>query len=332
MVPHFPSDFPSPPPGRLGWPWTVSVPSLIDISPARSPLPRISIVTPSFNQAAFLEETIRSVLLQGYPNLEYIVIDGGSTDGSVEIIRKYERWLAYWVSEPDLGQADAINKGLRRCSGEFMGWLNSDDCLLPSALQQMAARFRTNPSAQIICGFRRTMLRRPAVKQVGVHLPPDKYTLSRVCYIAQETTYWRRSVWNQVGELDPSLHFALDYDLWQRMLAKDYSFHLLPRFLGAFRIHPDSKGSRRQDLRKQELARICQRYLGRDTGERELQLEINGRWWRRTMLLHVLGRMGLLDRPAWADIIVSRLALCEREIPSVSHAPAFLVKYPSPFQ
>lgn len=100
--------------------------------PDGKPWPKISIVTPSFNQGQYIEETIRSILLQGYPNLEYIVIDGGSTDGAVDVIRKYEKWLTYWVSEPDKGQADAINKGLERCTGEIFNWINSDDILLPN--------------------------------------------------------------------------------------------------------------------------------------------------------------------------------------------------------
>src|SRR5262245_29806610 len=123
------SDLPSPPPNRQGWPWTQEGAPRLDGTPGEC-WPRISIVTPSYNQGRFLEETIRSVLLQGYPDLEYIVIDGGSADDSVEIIRKYERWLSFWVSERDRGQVDAINKGLRRCSGVLRNWLNSDDFLL----------------------------------------------------------------------------------------------------------------------------------------------------------------------------------------------------------
>src|SRR5213592_2149932 len=120
-------DLPAPPWGKSGWPWTVESPQLTDTRPDGYPWPRISIVTPSYNQGQFIEETIRSVLLQGYPNLEYIVIDGGSTDESIAILRKYEKWIAHWVSERDKGQSEAINKGFAQATGEIFAWLNSDD-------------------------------------------------------------------------------------------------------------------------------------------------------------------------------------------------------------
>jgi len=295
-------------------------------------LPRISIVTPSFNQAHYLEETIRSVLLQGYPNLEYIVIDGGSTDGSIEIIRKYEPWLAYWISEPDRGQADAINKGFRQSSGQIMNWVNSDDCLLPNALRHVAAHFHAHPTAQIVCGFRRNVLGHARTRRVRAYLRPDKYTLSRICYIAQETTFWRRAVWETVGELDASYRFALDFELWQRILAAGYQFTLMPRFTGLFRLHPDSKGSRWWSVRTEELAQIYRRYLGTSKGENELPFEINPWWWRRTILLRTLGRLGLLDHPTLARACVSALSLPESEIPSKSNTPAGFLDYWSAFQ
>ena len=130
-------DLPLPPPEKLEWPWTEQSEPLSERIPDNSEWPRISIVTPSYNQGQFIEETIRSVLLQGYPNLEYIIIDGGSTDNSVEIIRKYEPWLTYWVSQPDKGQTDAIQKGFNLSTGVVWNWLNSDDLLEPNALQQM---------------------------------------------------------------------------------------------------------------------------------------------------------------------------------------------------
>ena len=129
---------PSPPAGRTGWPWTEESPQVPEIMPNGQPWPRISIVTPSYNQGEFIEETIRSVLLQSYPNLEYIILDGGSTDATVEIIKKYERYLSYWASEPDGGQAAAINAGLGRITGEWFNWLNSDDILMPRALISLA--------------------------------------------------------------------------------------------------------------------------------------------------------------------------------------------------
>jgi glycosyltransferase involved in cell wall biosynthesis len=132
------AELPPPSPGKTGWPWTVETPPLLPDRPDGCPWPRISIVTPSYNQGQFIEETIRSVLLQGYPDLEYIIIDGGSTDNSVEIIAKYEFRLAYWVSEKDRGQSHAINRGFCRSTGCLLGWLNSDDVLLPNALVTVA--------------------------------------------------------------------------------------------------------------------------------------------------------------------------------------------------
>src|SRR5262245_21335405 len=129
---------PPPPAGRSGWPWTEATPRLPATLPDGAAWPRITIVTPSYNQAPFLEETIRSVLLQGYPNLEYIIIDGGSSDGSVELMRRYEPWLAYWVSEPDGGQSEAINKGWCSATGTVTTWLSSDDIYTPGALKAVA--------------------------------------------------------------------------------------------------------------------------------------------------------------------------------------------------
>ena len=310
------NELPPPPPGKIGWPWTAESKQLPDLMPGGSPWPRVSIVTPSYNQGQFIEETIRSVLLQGYPDLEYIVIDGGSSDGSVDIIRKYEPWLAHWVSEPDRGQANAINKGFRACSGQIMAWLNSDDCFTQGAVQHIVAYLEANSAAKVVCGFRQTIVaHRENRRYNSVHLRPDRFSLSRWCYISQETTFWRRSVWETVGELDETYQYALDYDFWQRMLTAQYQFHLLPRFIGLFRGHPESKGARCSEIRTTELARIYSRYLHTNKGEMELRSEISLAWLRRMKMIRILGRAGFLNYFLLARAIVSMLSLPESKIP-----------------
>ncbi len=143
---------PQPPTDKTGWPWTEETPQLSDTMPDGLPWPKISIVTPSFNQGQFIEETIRSVLLQGYPNLEYIIIDGGSTDEAVDIIKKYERWLTYWVSETDRGQSHAINKGFNISKGEITAWINSDDFYLHGAFGKISRFFSENTDVDMVFG------------------------------------------------------------------------------------------------------------------------------------------------------------------------------------
>src|SRR5262249_24267921 len=143
---------PLPPPGKTGWPWTEESPRLAETTPNGKVWPRVSVITPSYNQGQFIEETIRSVLLQGYPNLEYMIIDGGSTDESLEIIRKYEPWLASFVSEPDRGQTHAINKGWMRATGEILAYINTDDCYLNGAIATAAHEFCTRPDVGMVYG------------------------------------------------------------------------------------------------------------------------------------------------------------------------------------
>jgi len=228
------SELPPPPPGKTGWPWTEESPQLPDTMPDGRPWPRVSIVTPSYNQAQFIEETIRSVLLQGYPNLEYIIIDGGSTDSSVGIIKKYEPWLSYWVSEPDRGQAHAINKGFQKATGEILTWLNSDDVYLPGAARTAVKCLISQPETAMVYGDCRIIDEHSQV--IDLWKSPD-FSLAELpfkCFIPQQTVFFRREVLDQVGLLKTDLHYALDYDLWLR-LAPCHIIRHIPTFLAEHR-------------------------------------------------------------------------------------------------
>jgi glycosyltransferase involved in cell wall biosynthesis len=206
-----------------------------------SPWPRISVVTPSFNQAAFLEETIRSVLLQGYPNLEYIVVDGGSTDGSVDILRRYGPWLAYWVSEPDAGQTDAIRKGIRKASGEIVAWLNSDDLYCPDALKTAGAFLKANPGIGLLYGDCEMIDEEGHVTGRFSVRQGDLTELLGENFIPQPSTFCRRRAWEAVEGPDPALQYVMDYDLWIRQLLNGVRAAYLPAVLSRFRYHSVSK-------------------------------------------------------------------------------------------
>lgn len=196
--------------------------------------PRVTIVTPSFNQGESLEETIRSVLLQGYPNLEYNVIDGGSTDNSVEIIRKYEKWLTYWVSEKDQGQAHAINKGLERATGEICAYLNSDDVYLPNALRNIVDFFDKNSEATVAYGDCQIIDESSGLIDLWLAPEFDPVELLFRCYIPQPATFWRQSA-GPVGDFNQKMHFAFDYEMWLRMAAGRQKFSHLPLLLAQHR-------------------------------------------------------------------------------------------------
>src|SRR5512136_1808888 len=183
-------------------------------------LPLVTIVTPSFNQARFLEATLRSVLDQDYPRIEYLVVDGASTDGSVEIIRRYANRLAWWVSEKDSGQSEAINKGMRRAQGEIIGWLNSDDIYLPGAVSAAVAHFQANPQAGLIYGD--ALAIDSDGKSFNV-MRARQYTLTDLMafqIICQPAAFMRRSVLDEVGYLNPSYHLLMDNLLWMCMAQK----------------------------------------------------------------------------------------------------------------
>jgi glycosyltransferase involved in cell wall biosynthesis len=207
--------------------------------------PTVSIITPSFNQARFLESAVCSVLEQDYPVLEYIVVDGGSTDGSIEIIKDYSKRLAWWVSEPDKGQTDAINKGFARATGEIYAWLNSDDTYDPDVgLVYGDANF-INANGQVIGKFNAQQTSLERLKRGGVYIP-------------QQSAFWRASLWRQVGPLDPSFYFAMDYDLWVR-LARVSEIRYTPKLWANFRLHGDAKTIANDQLCWPEMLRVHHR-------------------------------------------------------------------------
>ena len=234
-------ELPLPPSGEVGWPWTEESPKLPDTMPDGHHWPLLSIVTPSYNQGQFIEGTIRSVLLQGYPNLEYIIIDGGSTDGSVEVIRKYENWLAYWVSEPDKGQAHAINKGFRKVTGEILAWLNSDDEYCTKTLHFVAHHFHEQPDRELLYGDCKIIDGEGGIVDYIKGKQSDLAQLLMGNFIAQPSTFFHRRAWETAAGLDVGLHFAFDYELWIRMMLKGVKSHYLPVPLSQFRLHRGSK-------------------------------------------------------------------------------------------
>jgi glycosyltransferase involved in cell wall biosynthesis len=218
--------------------------------------PLVSIVTPSFNQAKFIEETILSVLGQDYLNTEYIIVDGGSTDGSVDIIRKYSDRLGWWVSERDKGQTEALNKGFARARGEILAWINSDDTYLPGAIYEAVAFLQSHQEVGMVYGD--ANLIDETGKVIGQF--PARQTDYRklrkgYVHIPQQSSFFRARLWKQVGPLDPSFYFAMDYDLWVR-LAKVTALYYNPRLWANFRLHSHGKSVASDDRCWPEMLRV----------------------------------------------------------------------------
>lgn len=201
----------------------------------------ISIVTPSYNQGRYIEETIQSVLSQDYPQIEYLIFDGGSTDQTLDILRKYEHRLAGWVSEKDQGQTDAINKGFAKANGEVLAWLNSDDTYEPGAISAVIDYLQQNPEVGMVYGDCNYI--NETGKVIGkFNAAQTSYRLLRRGYthIPQQTMFFRAELWKEVGPLDPSFYFAMDYDLWTRLAART-AIRYVPQTWANFRLHTSGK-------------------------------------------------------------------------------------------
>ena len=253
-------------------------------------MPLVSIVTPSFNQARYLEQTIRSVFEQEYSHVEYFVIDGASQDGSVDIIRKYENRLAYWVSEKDSGQAEAINKGLSRARGEIVAWLNSDDYYLPETIPSVVKAFESNPDVVLVYG---DML---AVDENGQTTNLMKYgqlsLADLLCFqiIGQPSVFFRRSALQQAGLLDTTFHFLLDHHLWIRIAQHGKMLHV-PQVLSAARYHAEAKNV----ARAAEFGHEAFRILDWAKGQPGLTETISGVERRARASAHRFNARYLLD-------------------------------------
>ncbi|MDB6174839.1 MAG: glycosyl transferase family 2 [Chthoniobacteraceae bacterium] len=271
-------------------------------------LPRITVVTPSFNQAQFLEATILGVLGQQYPNLEYIVMDGGSKDGSVEIIRRYESQIAYWVSERDGGQSAAINTAFARATGDILCWINSDDFFLPGALLKIGRLFAEQGKESMLvygsCLFFQDQGRAAKVVRPEQH---DRARLALTGYIIQPSAFWTRRLWELTGPLDQSLSYAFDWDWFNRAAALG-TFIRSPEIFSAYRFHEAHKSGNGSEPRRDEIFSVARRHAA---AEQIAAYQFTMKHWetlrRRDALAARLGKWRVPGAPLLARLTEPKL-------------------------
>ncbi len=225
--------------------------------------PKITVVTPSFNQGEFLEETILSVTGQNYPNLEYIVCDGGSTDNSIDVIKKYEERISWWCSEKDKGQTDAINKGFRRATGDIVGWINSDDVMLPNSLFVIADFYKKHPECEFANGVVVDIARDGTILKF-THLIMSKFFMEHGCYtIGQPGMFWKRALFEKLAYLDETFHAKMDIEWLIRNYEADTKVMLLNKPIAAIRIYGETKTAMGGDIWRNDALKIKERYGGK---------------------------------------------------------------------
>lgn len=281
------ADLPAPPAGRSGWPWTEESPPLPATRPDGRPWPRFSIVTAVYNQGRYLEETLRSVLLQGYPELEYVVVDDGSSDDSAELAGRYAGWLARLERQPNRGQRAALNRGFELATGELLGFLNSDDTLLPGALGRAACELDPARGRHVVVG--RCFFTDAQGRPTGLEHPARFESHARLLQVwrghtlPQPSVFWTAEAWRQCGPIRSEAW--VDYDLFCR-LSKRHRFHAVDQLLSTYRLHEESKTCRSDEQRRlRETLAISRRHWGGPLAPRRLRLELS-------LALHRLHRRG----------------------------------------
>ncbi len=280
MRPSRLNDLPSPPPGKTGWPWDEEAVELPDRMPDGSQWPKISIVTPSYNQGQYLEETIRSVLLQGYPNLEYIIIDGGSTDNSVEIIQKYDQFLRFWKSASDRGQADAINQGFTRASGTVVAFINSDDYYLPRALASVAKQMVLQDAGWCVSAVKGQHEPPARMELMPLRIPHSvRQVVTRDYVVPQPGMFFSSTILDVVGTFDRDLHYCFDHGWICRAVAGGHVPGMVDAITAVYRLQPASKTMRQGIEFLRENIEIATDVLGElnSTDTQEVQ-KVVGMW------------------------------------------------------
>jgi len=277
--------------------------SVLVVSPMAPTLPSISIVVPNYNGGATIEATLRSLIDQDYPRLEILVVDGGSADASVDVIRRYERHVAWWISEKDNGQSNAINKGFARATGEIVNWLCSDDVLLPGALHTIAGAFVENPAADVVVGSAKVTYPDPRLNRIGMPSPLSVELLPCANKIPQPSCFYRRSLLKRNPPLDESLHYAMDLELWNHFVASGARWHFIPDVLSEMRFSDTNKTAAGGVKITREIETVYKRYVNE-----RVPLTFWHRWLRypleRVRRRHHGRLFGLVFYPYQAAIIL----------------------------
>lgn len=230
--------------------------------------PKISVITPSYNQGIFIEETILSILNQNYANLEYIIIDGGSTDNTVDIIKKYESHIAFWVSEKDSGQSEAINKGFKKATGDIICWINSDDILLPNALTKVADSFKANIHLELLNGHLLIIDQNSHIITNYLILKPlNWYARRGIYYVAQQSMFWKRSLLERIGYINEEFHAMMDREFLIRVFKNNCNVGHTKQILGAIRKHETTKTALNGSIWSQDEMELQRRYIN-DYGQK----------------------------------------------------------------